>query len=286
MGSALNGGLHQLGDEYVNQSIEKTGLPNPFRINSTSQIISTVYNFITKKKKVGKAIVADFGVPVFSMKDVPTQYLVGIVDKDMDRSGEEIARVWAVLQDEVKLSTGSNWEGFDDLQAPGLGSELKNAAESAAQIFGKSLKTTWSTRRMWKGTEPVSLTLSLKFEAMDDAFNEVVAPCMKLQSMSLPSDTGMAGFLAPPGPSPFKLGKSGINKGEEITIYIGMYLIFKSVIIKDVQITMGNKIDKSGNPISAQAFVTFQTYEILTKQALETVYGNKKEAETYWSTRS
>ena len=44
---------------------------------------------------------------------------------------------------------------------------------------------------------------------------------------------------------------------------------FKSVIVKDVQPMYDTRLDADGWPIRAEVNITFQTYEIITKEVLK-----------------
>ena len=215
------------------------------------------------------------GIPA-SIKDIPQEHRVTIID-DYPVSGStgqrKVDTIDAILQDKVTLSTESKWESFNELEVGGGIAQVVNAV---AQVFRQSLSTRFSSRRMWKSTSPVTLTLPLRFEAAENTFNEVVEPCMKLNRMALPSDGGIGLFgiklLNPPGPSPFTLPGETTNPGEKITINVGTYLTFNQVVVENVTVTYNKKLDTEGYPISADVAITFQTYEILTKQSLMTAY--------------
>lgn len=212
---------------------------------------------------------------------VPNAYLVKISSQKMGHT------VVAILQQEVSMRVSSEWETF--IPTGGI-TQLANAL---AQLTVKvSLQSRFTTRRIWKGTTPVEITLQFKFEAVDDSIRNVILPCQALMMMASPSSTGgVVPFLAPPGPSPYSvssdmtnwLGQNQgnalwstmkhvaehLNSGDSINIQVGEFLSFSSVIIKDVNPVFATRMGVDGRPISAMCTVSFQTYEILTKDAIQ-----------------
>lgn len=217
-------------------------------------------------KKLGLAKRRACGYVPDSTAVVPAQYLMRIQNNNY--------RVTAVIQEVMSLRVGSSWESLVPVES------VPKVVEAFAQVaLKKSLATVWTSRRMWRGTTPVALTIVLKFEAVYDAYREVVEPCLRLQQMVLPSapiDASDRTLLSPPGPSPFKIalgkGKEWSVEGDEISISIGNLLKFESVIVKEATVEYGSRLTVAGHPISASANLTFETYEILTKEKLEAAY--------------
>ena len=58
------------------------------------------------------------------------------------------------------------------------------------------------------------------------------------------------------------------GSGDNVTIYIGSYLVFEKVVIKEVNPVFDTRVTREGWPISAEVSVVFETYEILTKEVL------------------
>lgn len=176
---------------------------------------------------------------------VPPEYLVTV------SSIRNKCSVISLIQDQIQIDSGSRWEPF-------LPSSLLDKGNRAAQLLTlghRSLITKASSRRMWMGATPISLSLNLRFEAINDASMEVVEACKELRKMSLPTDPSddkglnikelLAAFgggnikemgealsnaptLIPPGPSPATLegvlslrasgesgGGIGVNATEE-----------------------------------------------------------------------
>jgi hypothetical protein len=200
--------------------------------------------------------------------------------------------VRAVIQDKVGFFVNGEWAPF--IPTTGLSNEINQITQL---MFKRVLIARFTSRRIWSGTSPVELTINLAFNALTDARLNVVTPVLKLLQMAAPSEssqgTGIK-TLVPPGPSPFyteadkdaiKKGvteyiddKSGtltesvinhLNEGDNITVTIGKYLKFEKVIVKNVSPVFNTQHDANGFPIAANVQITFQTYEIPTKQTLE-----------------
>jgi len=233
---------------------------------------------------------------------------------------EYLARVtslrnkWSVvglLQEDIRMRVESRWDPFIPVSMLAKGSMLLQMFTSGGSGTAKSLVTKAASRRLWVGTTPMTLSLKLKFEAINDSFKDVVEPCQILQSLALPSDPGTEAkpadikkayetegivgalmalpLLSPPGPSPFswegilssrkpvnELNISsiieGMKGGDRIMLQLGKFLNFDDVIIREVSTAYHIKMDKSGNPISSDINIVFETYEIPTVQSLAQAY--------------
>jgi len=95
--------------------------------------------------------------------------------------------------------------------------------------------------------------------------------------------------LVPPGPSPFVWKdllngqtnypdekRSDIEEsargGDFIMVEFGTFLTFWNVIITSGGVKFKNKFNSEGYPISAEAEIIFETYEMPTKESLEYSY--------------
>ena len=63
-----------------------------------------------------------------------------------------------------------------------------------------------------------------------------------------------------------------VEKGDNIRIDIGKFLRFEHVVITDLDIKYGTKFDTDGNPVSAEANITFETFEVLTQDSIRAMY--------------
>lgn len=227
--------------------------------------------------------------------EVPPEYLVEI------KSHRERRIVVGILQGNVQQRVESHW-------APFIPTSISANIDSVVQAItsGKySLLTRAATRRMWRGTTPLEISFNLRFEAIENAWREVVTPCKVLQKMSLPGETqsikNLQGFsikdtaglpiLLPPGPTPFTYEDvlnfttnegtrkerenkvvEGLGGGDIIEVKIGKFQVFYNVIMKTPTVEFHNKPTKEGHPISADVNLRIETYETLTTDQLEEIY--------------
>lgn len=217
--------------------------------------------------------------------DVPDEYIVEIQDIRPITYVEEGSGVYetseykfkkrviirGLLQDNIDIKTTAQWS---PLSAASFTSKI--ATEITQLVSGRALITKWGSRQVWMGTSPLDFTINLRFEAINDSASEVLEPCRELQRMILPYTTGKYGdkwLMLPPGPliAGKTLGEviGASAKGEIITVRIGKLLKMSRVIIRDINITFMNRFEEGGNPISANAAIHFQTFEVLTKNSLE-----------------
>lgn len=229
-------------------------------------IISTVQGFFMNNsvpQLSGK-------MPIVGYKgtDVPEEYIVTILSAQSAPGGTGPIVVRGILQEEVTIFTGSKWESFIDSIR---GNTWGNIAELAGQaFFNVSLQTAVTSRRVWRGTEPLSLTLNLRFEEEYNSNIEVMQACEALQCMVLPGeDENALGLLIPPGPSPFINGIGLKTRSKEfISVYIGGALSFVNVIIKSVSVSYQVRMGTDGFFKAAKVSIVFETYEVITKNRL------------------
>jgi len=223
---------------------------------------------------------------------VAPEYQVRILARriEVGGGGPVLIDLIALLQDEINLLTESNWQSFIPSKY-----EARPEWQAIASAVGVSLITRWTSRRVWMGTDPISISMKLRFEADENAYYEVVIPCLSLKKLCLPTQGPQAdskagnvvtsNILFPPGPNPLiREGIGGWAGGENIEIQIGLgpkpFLYFNSVIVKRVNVTYANRFTSEGYPVSALADITFQTYTVLTKEDLDGVFSGMRTVET------
>lgn len=212
------------------------------------------------------------GIPEGIKQGISSQYIVTILNEsDAGGMKREPVQIDAMLQEKFVMETHSHWKSIG--QMFGFGQNADTLGLVFQGLSGQAFNFSMSTRRIWQGTDPLSLRLKLRLEAFQDQVMEVTAPCARLQAMALPSESKAGGiFLTPPGPNPFYLRSVGIGPGEDkISIIIGSWLIFSPVIIKRVQVTYESRMGYNG-PIGADVDIEFETYQMLTKNDLQTAY--------------
>jgi len=223
------------------------------------------------------------GVPDSALNGVSPQYIVSITAKTgtpvinkilgfigLAQGATQEFTVYAFLQEKVMLRASSKWDGITD-DIPGYNEFIKATDVAAQALAGRSTISTWSTRRKWAGSDPISITMKLKFEAFSDPYREVILPCVCLQGLTLPRNgVANAMFLIPPGPNPFDLSNKGnaqTERNENIQLSIGSFLKFNSIIVKDVSVTFENRMSAKG-PIGAEVDMTIETYQMPTREDL------------------
>jgi hypothetical protein len=211
------------------------------------------------------------------------------------------AIIIALLQSSINLSVDSLWEHFIPTDY-GVEGWVDSAVQAATG--GKvSMVSRASMRRKWKGSTPMEMTLALKFQAINSAKIDVVAPCQELQALALPSEgpatTELSSarsfwqalpFLSPPGPSPFStedilnINKNLVLKakkeailntgrgGDLLFITLGNFVTFENVIVKKVIVEYDPRFDSEGQPVSATVNIVFDTYEMMTTESLDRAY--------------
>lgn len=227
---------------------------------------------------------------------VPPQYLVTVTWRYKEASGEEKEKgVCLILQEDINLGVESFWKGF--VNPYSLTGETLNVAFQALSGGRISTYHKIATRRIWVGTTPIKISLSLKAVANEDAEREVVMPVKLLSSLALPREA-IVGFVAPPGPTPFSVTESAKTVGlggvlggvsewlekrgiraETIDISIGKFLVFPNVVVKNVDAKFHSKFTPEGYPIAADINIVFESYQIMTREEFGQVFKSGKSEE-------
>lgn len=220
---------------------------------------------------------------------------------------KEMVDIEAVSQKPLTFNSKGEWVKF-----PSLGSMVSGAGRNATPgsvlanyskfapgaekvadmatrgVFGSSTTSTIGTRKMWQGSDPLRMSVSLRFEAINDANTEVLLPALKLLSLPLPSRSmsflgGSDFFLVPPGPAPFPdnlVGKVmnlrslgdvknlGKSTGEQTTVRFGGILTIRRVLVIDVSVKWDQRCDAVGTPLAADLDLIFESSEVMTKESL------------------
>lgn len=219
-------------------------------------------------------------------KDVGEEYIVTITDNRPElytptgvsrrKTMAQPVVIKALLQEKISLTTEAEWSPLT------AASIVRDVGREVGGWLGRSLVSKFLTRRIWRGTSPLDFTLNLRFEAETDAQREVLSPCKELHRMVLPyrgSKALGAQFLSPPGPYIGDYAKGGesfwnnpsstFGRGEIIDIQIGGLMLIKRVIVKKVTVEYHPRFAKGGAPMGANVSINFQTFEILTKESLD-----------------
>jgi hypothetical protein len=233
---------------------------------------TTVFNTINTSvlNPISQIIPFIFGLSPTLKNRCDPKYHVTITATGGSYGASQPWTIQGVLQEKINVGVSSNWGeiGFFNM----LGDN--DALNLVAGLAGKSLVTSYSSRRRWKGSSPVTISMKLKLEAEINAKYEVTDACSRLQGLALPSGSGYKDpiggqwFLTPPGPNPISPGL----KGETVDINIGSgWLRFSSIIVESVDVVYENRMS-AGGPIGAEVTLKISTYELLTKDALIKAY--------------
>lgn len=248
-------------------------------------------SFADNAMSKGKTAAAFFG---YGPDSIPESQKVKINSK-------AIGEVVFALQDKISLSTESMWDSMGAVAGASPFADIANVLTQLISGGKASTVNKETSRRFWKGTTPLKMTIPLKLDAENDASIDVTEAVMNLKKMAAPSES-IAGFLSPPGPSPYKVDQKKIDEAKAsknaatklagdtaekyqtayeasdlITVTIGdNYLFFDNVIIKNVQADIYNQFDRtSGHAVAADVILEIQSYSVLTKEALDNAFKGK-----------
>jgi hypothetical protein len=290
-------GVQKATDKYVNEAkrIIGAGLDTAQAIQQRdpAKFFDVIYNVPGLEKIRGRASQGQIIRNTISkrlLEKVAPEYQVRILARKIEVGGKGpiLIDLLAILQEEISLGTESSWQSF-------IPSKYEPSAElqTMASAVGASLITRWTSRRVWMGTEPLKISMKLRFEADENAYNEVIVPCLGLKKLCLPTQGPKipvvsaitSNVLFPPGPNPLvRGGIFGWAGGENIEIQVGLgprpFLYFDSVIMKRVNVTYANRFTEKGYPVSATADIQFETYAVLTKEDLDDVFSGKRTIRT------
>ena len=269
---------------------------------------------VTKKAQDAKLTVNTLGAdPSPDNFKVPGEYLISLSSTAYTPDGTAVTVVTAKMQEALSMRVGSEWKPFLPT------GKLTDAVNSIMQVAtGKAAVASVTSRRLWSGSQPLTMTCNFQFEAITDAKKDVILPCIYLMQLASPSNTGgkipglsSVPLLSPPGPSPFIVDEATVrsavglvnkalpkkfeldaddvagkitkfvSKGDNITIKYGKFATFKQVILSAVDITFANKLTKEGLPVSGKASVTFETYEIVTKEGFDDIFRQVEAPKAY-----
>lgn len=181
--------------------------------------------------------------------------------------------VVASLPDQVSMDLSSDW----DTAIGGGGTANTGLGIIAAEALGLSVRTQYSSAQVWSGNSPININIPLQFYADSSSKDEVLSPIIKLVKMALPrmsSDSksrfAKLGLFVPPGPRIFDINS---NANDEISIQLGSFLLFRKVIITNVNPTfISRELHATGFPLKASCDITFRTIFSLTGNEFERMF--------------
>lgn len=184
-------------------------------------------------------------------------YLLRLVCEEQD------VDVLANIPEQFMMSVTSSWEN----RLPSSLQDVRGVSGSiiggAANFANLNVTFQWLTQQTWISSSPIELNLTLQFDALTSAYDDVVAPMKKLQKLVLPyRKFPEIDLLMPPGPS-----AADPNKAKTY-LRIGRLAYFHNVIVVSVNNTYDTRYNK-GYPISGQSEVVVRTIVMPTREDLD-----------------
>ena len=212
------------------------------------------------------------------------------------RCGPKAVHVESVLSEPVEVVGRATWSRFIQALEKMGGGNIVTLLDFLGSSVGKGrLRQPWMSRKVWQGSEPLKLTLNLRFlttggtfahknveyyEEDSSAFLEVYHPTCQLMSLVYPGGVGegkgknrkMTRFV-PPGPSAFhsfhgedsmegqKSDISGVNVGHHVDVTIGSFIQFQSCFVTDCSVRYSPTLDARGYPTSASVVLFVESFE-------------------------
>lgn len=178
-------------------------------------------------------------------------YTIEIVKYNVrDGSGSPRESITATLPEEIALNVQSEYEArYANFLNERLPFATNFQALAGAGVFYQAL-----TSQLWISSDPLEISLTLLFDAVDDAGREVTSQVSKLQSWVMPTISESDGILYSPGPTPLN------PEDGRVVVSIGRFMTLNSAIIPSVNATYKVMPDENGQFISATADVTFRTF--------------------------
>jgi len=208
----------------------------------------------------------------------------------------QIRRTWgghnisANAQAKLQIQVNNQWVNI--LQALGFSgassnpiSQLIGSSINALQIFsGNNFLPEIATSHVWRGSNGIEIQLVLRFDAVNDAYEDVVKPTKSLIAMYMPRRGGAANargildsvagalpglegltgtiksaFLEPPGPTPYEYA-TGAAADKLVSVMLGKALLIPKLIPTALAWEFENRFTDEGHPIAAQVTCGFMSY--------------------------
>lgn len=185
---------------------------------------------------------------------------------------------------ELPMPENFNFSLGSSFASPFAQGFVRNGIATATTLLGlTNLVTQSMTMQVWQGTTDVQFQMTFELFATTDADKEVVKPIYDLLSLTLPGRTSsFGGFLVPPGPSidtknsdvnvSFKSGvQANVVFKNEISLQIGNFVRFDSVVIESVNHVFDSHFDSRGLPLAANIDISFKTFVVPTVEDLSKI---------------
>lgn len=196
-----------------------------------------------------------------------------------------------VANAQAKLSIQIQNQWVNVLQALGMSGDSSSTGSvifNLATLFtGNNFLPQLATSHVWRGSNGLEISLDLRFDAVNNALQDVVDPVKRLITFWSPTRGGPEGkisewfvglvpdeykgvisdsFLHPPGPTPYEYldglasRESSTYQQKLLTVAIGRALIVTDLIPTQLMWEFEERFTKEGYPISAHVQANFISY--------------------------
>lgn len=201
----------------------------------------------------------------------------------IDQGGGQQGEVFETWLDEnFSINVSSSWG--DSFSGTFLSESFPPSIVKIAEAMGMPTNFWLANLQSWQATSPIDISLPFKFKAEDDTFKDVVLKARNLAGYVLPREE--KGMLIPPGPlvsdqiktlnniKNFVNNNIGnlLKSGDNITLEIGEFLIFRPVILKSVNLEFSTQFDINGFPLSINANTELSTYFVGTRKYFKSFF--------------
>jgi hypothetical protein len=163
--------------------------------------------------------------------------------------GDNGDSVTGPMPDKFSLRIQSDWEAS---LASYMSNGIIGQINAGLQAFtGASFYTKSLTGQIWRGSQPIGFQLDMQFDAITDTIQDVTAPVYKLMLWASPKRNGV--ILSAPGPTI-------AYQNNRISVRIGRFLYFDSVVMPTVDVTWIAHPDAPGQYIGADVSINFITF--------------------------
>lgn len=222
---------------------------------------------------------------VLSLKKIPPQKLVRLTTTRGDSivktpSGREVPLIY---EDALSIKARSTFDGIGNPKSNTLMTILSSTTNGIIPSGQYALQNI----QIWKSTEPLELSLSVKLEMLDSGYNDVVYPTQQLMKLCLPEirNSGLSqklGALIPPGPSLKEILTLSKSESQEdtddilalenslVNVSIGKFH-FNNCIVTDVSPEFSSTLDEDDYPIEAQISLDIKTCMIATREMVDSI---------------
>jgi len=169
------------------------------------------------------------------------------------------------MPDKFALRIQSDWEAtLASYMSQGIVGQLNALSQT---IEGSSFYTKALTGQIWRGQQPLAFELNLQFDTFVDTVQDVSDPVTRLMAWASPKRNGF--ILNAPGPTI-------ANQAARISVRIGRFLYFDSVVMPTVDVSWVTAPDAPGQYIAADVSINFITFYTPDRDDIIAYFGNGK----------